>query len=158
MSRFKIDNLPKEQRIKIIGELYDALGEIQNREQARKVFRDLFTVSEIAMMSRRIKVALLLSENYTFEEISDMVGVSKGTISRVKEKLERHGEGFNIMQQNFKKIQKRREKKYKKSGSKIDTNPYHQAEKMRKITERSIIELLNWISSKKEDSNTEKDE
>lgn len=160
MSRFEIDQLPKKQRIKLIAELYDALGEVENRDQAKKVFRDLFTVSEIAMMSRRIQIALLLMENYTFEEISEILKVSKSTVSRINKKLERQGEGFKIMKKNFEKIQKRRSRKAQKKSPGLSLDPYQQLWDAEKImTGTSIMDLIKWIKRKKNkpEKNSEED-
>lgn len=148
MARFEMDNISEKKRVQIIGELYDALARIKNRKEARAVFRDLFTVPEIAMMSRRIQIAFMLLEGYTFEDTSNMLSVSSTTVHRIKEKLERHGEGFKIMYQNFRKIQDKRWKKHKPTRHLI---PMSMAEAAKTAPMFTIMDVVTWLRRKKEE-------
>jgi len=152
MARFEINKLPKKQRVKIIGELYDALGIIKDREEARSVFRDLFTVSEIAMMSRRIQVAFLIKEGYSYEDISNILSVSRSTIERINHKLKQHGQGFEIMYRNFKKLQQQRQKE--KTGKKEFSLPASISEAAQVAPPFTVLDLISWIKQR----NQKKDE
>lgn len=109
MGKFKLNNIPKKERIKLIGSFYDAINCAQNREELRFILRDLLTPDEIGMLAKRIEVALLLLEGQTFDQIVDDIKVSKDKINNVRHSLEIHGEGYKL-------IQKGLEKKNKKSN------------------------------------------
>lgn len=149
MSRVKMDNLSKKQKIQLIGELYDSLGEVKNREEASEIFRDLFTTGELVMMSRRIQIAFLIQEGYTTRKITNLLDVSNSTVTRVRKKINRHGKGFKLMKRNFKRIQKQRSKK-KAPRSKLSSHPYKIAENMGKMLGYSVFALLDWIKKDKQ--------
>ena len=113
MPSFSLDSLPKEQRIQLIAEFYDAVASLKSREQVKNFFRNLLHPSEIAMLMRRIEIAALLIAGYPHRRIRDLTGVGKGTITRVHKKVarEERGEGFHavvkhVIEQRKKRIQR----------------------------------------------------
>lgn len=110
MSTFQLNELPKEERIKLISEFYDAISCIKSREEVRSVFRDLLTPNEIAKLSRRIQIAILLKKGFVYEEITEALGAGKDTVRRVKRSIDTHGEGYDLLFKRLKKLRKRQSK------------------------------------------------
>lgn len=111
MGKFYLNKVPKEKRIKLIAEFYDAVSCLKNREEVRLFFRDLLSPDEIAMLSRRIEVALLLRAGFTYREIGKALGVGADKILNVQRSLSIHGEGYGLVLKRLRKVLRRREKK-----------------------------------------------
>lgn len=73
-------------------QLCDALCELNSREEARALLRDLCTLSEINAMSERLEVARQVQAGTSYRQINKNTGVSTATITRVAYWLH-HGEG-----------------------------------------------------------------
>lgn len=112
MSRFKLNALTKEERIRLVGDFYDAVSTIKDKNEARKIFRDLFTPDEIGTMMRRIDVAVLLMLGFSYEEVVELLGVGKEKVRRVQQKLEKGGEGYALMVERL--LKKRKNRKIRK--------------------------------------------
>ena len=111
MSYFSLDHLPKKERIRLIGEFYDVISSLKNREEVRLFFKDLLTPSEIGNLMRRIDIALLLILGFSYDEIHSFLGVSKDKIMRVHKKLLYSGEGYRRVVQRL--LEKRKKRKIK---------------------------------------------
>ena len=114
MGTFHLNNLPKEKRIQMIGEFYDIIDSLRNRKEVRLFFKDLLTPDEIATLMRRIEVAVLLSANFTYDQISKILGVGRGKITNVQKVLMRNGNGYKIVIKRLLENRKRRLKIKKK--------------------------------------------
>jgi len=108
MSYFKLNRLPKEKRIRMLGEFYDVIASLKNREEVREFFKDLLTPNELGNLMSRIEVALLLSLGFSYDEIYKLLGVGKDKILNVSKKLER-GKGYKIAIQRL--LEKRKKRK-----------------------------------------------
>jgi len=124
MSYFKLNRLPKEKRIRMLGEFYDVIASLKNRKEVREFFKDLLTPNELGNLMSRIEVALLLSLGFSYDEIYKLLGVGKDKILNVSKKLER-GKGYKIVIQRLlekkKEKEDRRNKKAAKTGEKNKT-------------------------------------
>lgn len=67
--------------------LYKTIAAIETPEECRAFFEDLCTIKEILDMSQRLDAAVLLDKGYSYQKISDAVGVSTATICRVSRAL-----------------------------------------------------------------------
>ena len=74
-------------------DLFEAIVGLQSAEECADFFEDLCTIKEIEDMSQRFKVARLLQEKKSYNEISELTGASTATISRVSRCL-RYGDGY----------------------------------------------------------------
>lgn len=110
MSYFKLNKLPKEKRVRMIGEFYDVIASLKNREEVKEFFKDLLTPNELGNLMSRIETALLLSLGFSYDDICKFLGIGKDKILNVSKKLER-GKGFKIVIQRL--IEKRKKKKIK---------------------------------------------
>jgi len=116
MSYFKLNRLPKEKRIRMIGEFYDCIASLKNRQEVREFLKDLLTPNELGNLMSRIEVALLLSLGFSHDEISKFLGVGKDKTLTVSKKLER-GRGYKIVIQRL--IERRRKRKIKEIKSQL---------------------------------------
>lgn len=130
MPRFSLRKLPENQRIQLIGEFYDAIHSLKSREEVRAFFRDLLNPDEITMLMRRIEIAALLCAGFTYDNIQNLTGAGKGTITAIQRKLQREngGKGYRavvsrLLDERKKHIQKQR--KYRQ----IQESPLAKAKK-----------------------------
>lgn len=72
--------------------LVKAILSLENEAECKAFLEDILTVKEMTDMEQRLEVAKLLAENCRYTEISDAVGASTATISRVNRCL-LHGSG-----------------------------------------------------------------
>jgi len=80
-----------------IDELYNAIMSLESREECYQFFDDLCTFGEIKAMAQRFRVAKLLTEGKTFTQISEEVGASSATITRVNKCITYGSEGYKLV-------------------------------------------------------------
>ncbi|QTL99199.1 hypothetical protein GM661_15160 [Iocasia frigidifontis] len=78
-------------------QLFDAILQLNNREECYRFFEDIATVSEVKSLGQRFEVAKMLRTGATYEEIVDKTGVSTATISRVKRCLYYGADGYSLI-------------------------------------------------------------
>lgn len=74
--------------------LVNAFLRLQDPEEVYAFLEDACTIKEITEISRRYRVAKMLSEGSTFQEINKATGVSSATIGRVNTALRRGSGGY----------------------------------------------------------------
>ena len=77
--------------------LFEAILELQNIEDCRCFFDDLCSIKELKDLSSRFEVAVLLSKNKNYAEISEKTGASTATISRVNKCLNYGSDGYKTV-------------------------------------------------------------
>ena len=70
-----------------LSELVRAMLSLENEEETRSFFEDLFTINELQAVCQRLAVARLLRRKVTYQEIAERTGASTATISRVNRAL-----------------------------------------------------------------------
>ena len=98
----------------MIAEFYDTVHSLKGRSEVRLFFRDLLMPDEIAMLMRRVEIAVLLEAGFTYDQISELLGVGKGKITNVQKSLNRHGEGYKVVIQRLLERRKSKIQKAKK--------------------------------------------
>lgn len=88
--------LSKEEIGKFFYRLCLAIVEMKNVQEAADFLRDLLSFQEAEMIAKRLKIAELLMEGYTYEDINKKVKSSYGTIARVQEWMKVSGDGFRL--------------------------------------------------------------
>lgn len=63
--------------------LYKSIATLKTKDDCKKFFEDLCTVSELKAMAQRLEVAKMLNDKVVYHEISQKTGASTATISRV---------------------------------------------------------------------------
>lgn len=77
--------------------LFKAILSLRTVEECYRFFDDLCTFSEIEAMSQRFEVASLLADGKTFTQISQKIGVSSTTITRVNKCLCYGADGYKLL-------------------------------------------------------------
>lgn len=84
MAKVKPYSLNKEERNKLLEELYTMMAVLETREEIKNFLKDLLTHSEALMLARRIQVAKMLLIGKGQEEIKTELKVGVDTINRVQ--------------------------------------------------------------------------
>jgi len=151
MATFHLNSLPKEKRIQMIGEFYDVINSLNGREEVRFFFKSLLTPEEIAMLMRRIEIAVLLSAKFKYEDIAEILNVSYSKISAVQRALQQDDNGYKIIIKRLIKNRKSRLKRMrKKEKDASDTSPLSTIKKYRSAN-RVLPDLLDAVIEKFED-------
>ena len=79
---------------KSIDNLFKVISGIDTVEKCYAFFEDLCTIKEIQDMAQRLETAILLSKGENYQNISQKVGVSSATISRVNRCLNYGSGGY----------------------------------------------------------------
>jgi len=103
----KISNKEKEE---LLEDFCDALSVLNNSKERMAFIVDLLTKQEAIMMARRIKIAKMIIEGKSYQEINNSMHVSFVTISKINQWLLESGEGFRIIYQRSKKQKPKKEK------------------------------------------------
>ncbi len=77
--------------------LFDAVLQLQTRDEAAAFFRDLCTYHELEELSQRWAVARLLASGLSYRKISEVVGASTTTITRISQWLQHGTGGYRLM-------------------------------------------------------------
>ena len=76
-----------------LSRLYRIIAAVQSAEECKALLLDLCTVGELEDMAQRLDAAFLLESGANYLEISEGVGISTATISRVSKAL-KYGSGY----------------------------------------------------------------
>ena len=87
-------------------EFFQAILALESLEDCYRFFEDLCTASELVAMAQRVQVAKMLLEEYTYQDIATLTGVSSATISRVKRSLKYGADGYTRI---LKKLEEQKE-------------------------------------------------
>jgi len=115
MPVFHLNSLPKEKRIQMIGEFYDTIDSLKNRNEVRSFFKSLLTADEIATLMRRIEIATLLSAKFSYDKIIELLGVGSAKITSVHKCLQQDDNGYKIIVDRLIKNRKQRLKKIERA-------------------------------------------
>lgn len=108
----------------MIGEFYDVIDSLKNRQEVRFFLKSLLSAEEIAMFMRRIEIAVLLSAGLNYDKIIKMLGVGKNKIASVQRALQQDDNGYKIIVKRLIENRKKRLDKIKKENkSKADMSP-----------------------------------
>ena len=105
--RVKYYQLSEKERKQFLGDFYTMISLLKTREEVKKFFKDLLTLSEVVMISRRLQIAKMLLEGKTYEDIKSKLGVGSTTIARVERWLDSGFGGYKEIIERFKKASKK---------------------------------------------------
>ena len=94
VSKYKLE---KDILNTILKDLYTVLVRIEKKKHAGHFLDSILTPTEKIMIAKRLAIALMLLEEYPFRIIGKTLKVSEATVSTIKERLDRDGEGFEMM-------------------------------------------------------------
>jgi uncharacterized protein YerC len=89
--------MSKDEQEEIFIKFAQTIARIKNPVEAAHFIRDLFSEAEALMVSRRLKIADLLDQNFTYVNIKKVLPVSDGTIARIQVWMQNYGEGFRAL-------------------------------------------------------------
>jgi TrpR-related protein YerC/YecD len=87
-----------------IDELFEMMLKLETVEECYRFFEDLCTIKEIFDMAQRLKVAKMLQDKHSYQDIVNETKASTATISRVAKSLTYGAEGYHTL---FKKTEKK---------------------------------------------------
>ena len=87
-------------------QLFQGIVSLRSVEECYAFFEDICTVSELLAIAQRLEVARLLSEDTKYQEICEKTGASSATVSRVGRALHYGEEGYAMVLERLKHIQK----------------------------------------------------
>lgn len=102
MAKFNVWRLSTVEQEKLFNKFYRAVAALRSTSEVRNFFTDLLEMHELAMFSRRIIAAQMLSEDRTYDEIGRDLGMGADTIARVHSWLQR-GSGYKTVINRTKK-------------------------------------------------------
>ncbi|RJR31928.1 hypothetical protein C4569_00955 [Candidatus Parcubacteria bacterium] len=111
MAKCDYYKLDPEERKKLLYRFYTAVTALTSYDEVENFFKDLFTVQEITMFSRRLKIAELLETGKTYDYIADNLRVGKDTIAGVQKWLEYGREGYKKAIEKLKDVDNVSERK-----------------------------------------------
>lgn len=88
MRNFKSDSVDR---------LFDAVLSLKDRDECYAFFDDICTIKEITDMAQRLDTAFLIDEGISYQKISERIGVSTATISRVSRCLNYGAGGYRAV-------------------------------------------------------------
>lgn len=86
--------------------LLRAVLALRNVGEARRFFRDLLTDDELEMLSRRWRVAAMLSEGVPYREIEERTGMSSRTVARIARWYKQGPGGYRLALRRKKESQR----------------------------------------------------
>lgn len=109
----------------ILVDLCRTIASIKNANEAAELIKDIFTENESEVIAKRVEIARLLLKNQTFDQISEKLKTSKGTISRVALWLREGGQGLRKSIERTNKKPKERVERENWSGLKRRYSKYY---------------------------------
>lgn len=98
MSKFSNKSkLSDHEQKELLIELCQSVAAIKKSEEAAQFLQDLLSSREAEMLAKRVKIAKLLLDGMTYEEVQEILKVGSGTVARVSTWLSLSGEGFRLV-------------------------------------------------------------
>ncbi|MDI6778547.1 MAG: YerC/YecD family TrpR-related protein [Patescibacteria group bacterium] len=111
--KVRYNQLSDFEKKKFLGEFYTMISLLRNRGEVKTFFKDLLTLSEVVMISRRIQAAKMLLEGETYEEISKRLKMSTTTVNSVEKWL---SNGFGGYKNIIKRYKNKKEYKFEEKN------------------------------------------
>lgn len=85
--------------------LFEAILSLKDTEECYNFFEDICTINELRDMCQRLETAMLIDEGISYQKISEQIGVSTATISRVSRCLNYGAGGYRAVIDRLKEAQ-----------------------------------------------------
>lgn len=83
--------------------LFSAVKHLKHESEVSQFFSDLLTKTERIMLAKRLAIVVMLESNYPFKVISRALKVSEATISNMRDRFDRGGDGYRLVLGRFKR-------------------------------------------------------
>ncbi|MBQ3265441.1 MAG: helix-turn-helix domain-containing protein [Ruminococcus sp.] len=77
--------------------LFQAILSLKDIDECYNFFEDICTITEIRDMCQRLETAFLIDQGISYQKISEQIGVSTATISRVSRCLNYGAGGYRAV-------------------------------------------------------------
>jgi TrpR-related protein YerC/YecD len=136
-SFYEIDDKDKK---RMLGDFYEMVAKIKNKNDARDFFRDLLTPSEVVMIIYRIEIAKMLMQGFNYDDIQKKLKVGCTTVNGVNRWL---NNGFGGYMKEIKKAKSQKQR--------IDALPKNEWEQLKKKypAHFMIFNLMDKLKGKK---------
>lgn len=81
--KVKYHELTEDEKKQYLGDFYTMVSLLKTRDEVKNFFKDLLTLSEAVMISRRIQIAKMLFEGHTYDEIMKELKVGSSNVAQV---------------------------------------------------------------------------
>lgn len=106
MSRYPAHRLPYSEQDRLWSVFCVVLSRLRKPHDIQRFLKDLFNRQERMMFVRRLLIAKMLHEGYTYEVIMKKLKTGSGTIGRVQRWLEFGRDGYKKAVQELLEIEK----------------------------------------------------
>lgn len=90
----RLEKLSKEDQESLIFDLINAFTQTHNVGEAALLLQDLLTKAEMKILGKRLRIAKLLLEGMTYDEIAKNLYTSHATVAKIGAWLAERGDGF----------------------------------------------------------------
>lgn len=97
----------KDLRTDSVNRLFQAILSLKDTDECYALFEDLCTIKEIEDMAQRLDTAVALDEGKNYQMISEEIGISTATISRVSRCLNYGSGGYRTVLDRLKEAEKK---------------------------------------------------
>ncbi len=104
-SKKRIEKFSASEKEDLVLDLVHAVVMVQSVKDVALFLQDLLTKSELRMLSKRLRIAKLLLQGLTYEQIEDKLHTSHTTVAKIAAWLSEKGEGFRAIVQKLPKKQ-----------------------------------------------------
>jgi len=101
--KVKYHQLSESEKKKCLGDFYSMVALLKTRQDVKNFLKDLLTLSETVMISRRIQIAKLLLEGDTYDDIRQQLKVGPTTICQVEKWLNNGFGGYRKAIEEYRK-------------------------------------------------------
>lgn len=88
---------------KISEKLFQTVKHLKHEKEVSQFFNDLLTKTERIMLAKRLAIVIMLESQYPFRVISRALKVSESTVSAMKDRFDRGGDGYRLV---FKRLER----------------------------------------------------
>ena len=94
MSKIIPSKISKSERNKLKSLLFTKIAKLNNKQAVANFIEDVFTESEIIMAIRRLEIAKLLLDEFSYPQIRQELGAGYDTIKLVRYKIDNGSGGY----------------------------------------------------------------
>jgi TrpR-related protein YerC/YecD len=114
MPRTQPKSISKEELHGFLDEFWTMVATLETKDEVKRFFRDLLSETEALMLARRVRIAKMLLQGISYEEIAETLHTGEGTIASVHRWLQSGFGGYTKslprLEQELKKNTKKRER------------------------------------------------
>ncbi len=92
-----VKRLSKKEIDELFIDFAKALASLNNAVEVANFIKDLLTEQEVVILARRLQIARLLEQDYTYEQIHKVMKVGNSTVAKVHSWMNLYGDGFRMV-------------------------------------------------------------